>query len=45
LVFEETVLKAIRGASATIKTSKPQQPSMDVNVAGDVVLAPFACRI
>ena len=42
LVFEETVLKSIRGASATIKTANPQTPTMDMNVAGDVVLAPFA---
>jgi hypothetical protein len=42
LVFEETVLKAIRGATATIKTSKPQEPSVDMSVAGDIQLAPFA---
>ncbi len=42
LVFQDTVLKSIRGASATIKTNNPQKPSADLVVAGDVNLAPFA---
>jgi hypothetical protein len=42
LVFEETVLKSVQNAAVGVKTSRPEKPTMDVNLVGDVVLAPFA---
>src|SRR5688572_9129979 len=42
LIFEESVLKSVREAAISVKTSQPEKPTVDLNAVGDVVLAPFA---